>query len=97
MRNRIFILIGLLSLFIACKKSEVLDDEEMNYVRTTISLSKMRGEAKDSAALGHAQDSIYRLYKISGADYKKKTILYADDPERAAIVFRAITDSIGVR
>lgn len=89
--------IGMILFLISCKKSEVLNDEEMTYVKTTISLSKIRGEAQDSVALLHKQDSIYRLYKTSKTDYKTKTVSYADDAERAAIVFRAINDSLNVR
>ncbi len=88
----------MLLIFLAsCKKNEILDEGEMKYVKTTISLSKVRGEVKDSLSLEKKQDSVYHLYATTKVDYKKQTVGYADNPVRAAIIFRAINDSIGVR
>ena len=90
----VVILSGLL---LGCAKSEKLDEGEMNYVRTSLALTKARIASHDSVQLSTKLDSVYQKFGMSEDGYKKQTAAFAKVPDRAGIIFRAIADSMNVK
>lgn len=84
-------------LFIGCARSEKLDDDEMHYIKTTLALTKARVDARDSVQLMTKLDSVYKVFGTSKDGYKKQTMNFSNDPERAQIIFRAIGDSMNLK
>jgi len=95
MRYKILLTFGIF--FFGCARSEKLDEDEMHYVRMTLSLTKARIESRDSLQLIEKLDSVYKKLGISKDSYKKQTTDFSNDPERAAIIFRAIADSMNLK
>jgi len=91
----VFVFIGLLD--IACSKSEKLDTEEMQYVKTTIAITNARIASKDSIEFTRKIDSVYKKFGTSKDDYIKTTTNFSQQPDRAGIVFRAIADSLNIK
>lgn len=89
-------LIGL-ALLIGCAKSENLDDSELEYVRLSVALGKIKASANDSADHARLRDSVFKAFGTNREDYTKRTESFSDKADRAAIVFRAIGDSLGIR
>jgi hypothetical protein len=89
-------LIGLLALC-SCKKNENLSPDELQYVKTTLSLVKTKAVAKDSLGLVRLQDSVYKTSGIARAEYEKRTLSFAANAERGELVFRAIGDSLKIK
>jgi hypothetical protein len=98
-RSKIHVLglFGILGLLAGCAKSEKLDDNEMQYVKNTIMIAKVRTVAHDSVQLATKLDSIYKKLGLTKESYLKQTTDFAKEPDRAAIVFRAIADSLNVK
>jgi hypothetical protein len=86
-------LIGL----IGCAKSEKLDEDELRYVKTTIAITNARVASRDSAQFTAKLDSVYKKLGTTKDDYIKETTNFAQQPDRAGIVFRAIADSLNVK
>jgi hypothetical protein len=89
----------LLALFfsLGCSKSELLDDDELEYVHLTVALAKAKAVAKDSAQHRHLRDSLFNAFGTTKAAYTAKTESFTEEPERTAIIFRAIGDSLKIR
>jgi thiamine biosynthesis lipoprotein ApbE len=81
----------------ACARSEKLDDNEMQYVKMTISLTKARIASRDSLQLQTKLDSVYKKFESSKELYKKRSDDLGKDPERAGIIFRAVADSLNIK
>jgi hypothetical protein len=96
MRFKLFIALAFF-FFFGCARSEKLDDDEMHYVQTTLALTKARVESRDSVQLIHKLDSVYKAFGTSKDGYKKQTMGFSNDPERAQIIFRAIGDSMNLK
>jgi hypothetical protein len=92
-----FGLLIIAGLFFGCAKSEKLDDDEMQYVKVSLSLTKARIASHDSLQLITKLDSVYKKFGTSEAEFKKQTIAFAKEPDRAGIIFRAIADSMNVK
>jgi hypothetical protein len=92
-----FGLIFLLGFCIGCEKSEKLDENEMHYVFTTIALTKARIASHDSVQLTTKLDSVYKKFGTNEVTFKKQTTDFAQQPDRAGIIFRAIADSMNVK
>jgi hypothetical protein len=80
-----------------CAKSEKLDDNEMQYVKTTIAITKARIASHDSLQLAGKLDSVYKKFSTTKENYSKQTSDFSKEPDRAGIVFRAIADSLNVK
>jgi len=93
----IICLLGLISPIMGCAKSEKLDDDEMHYVQTTIALTRARVASHDSVQLTSKLDSVYKKFGTSKDDYTQRTTDFAQKPDRAGIIFRAIADSLNVK
>ena len=89
--------IVLVGLFFSCAKSEKLGDDEMHYVLTTLAMTKARIASHDSVQLSAKLDSVYKKFGTSEDGYKKQTTAFAKEPDRAGIIFRAISDSMNVK
>ena len=96
MRYKFILSLTLLSIF-GCAKSEKLDDNEMNYVQITLALTKARVSSYDSVQLITKLDSVYKKFGITKEEYKKRTTDFANDPQRAQIIFKAIGDSMNLK
>ena len=92
-----FGLIVLAGLLLGCAKSEKLDDDELQFVKTTLALTKARIASHDSIQLGTKLDSVYKKFGITEEAYKKQTTALAKVPDRAGIIFHAIADSMNVK
>ena len=92
-----FALVVLLSLFLVCAKSEKLDENEMQYVFTTVSLTKARIASHDSVTLLKKLDSVFSIYGTTKESYMRQTTEFVNLPNRAGIIFRAIADSLNVK
>ena len=91
---------GLLCLAIflcCCAKSEKLDEEELHYVTTTIAITQARIASQDSIQFTVKLDSVYKKFGTSKDNYIKETTNFAQQPDRAGIVFRAIADSLNIK
>jgi hypothetical protein len=82
---------------VACGGKPTLNDEDTDYVRTTLDLLRTRANfipTEDSTQIKQSLDSVYRRHHTSAADYKAKTVALADDAKRTEAIFGAINDSI---
>ncbi|MDP4235969.1 MAG: hypothetical protein Q8919_05935 [Bacteroidota bacterium] len=80
-----------------CARSEKLDSDEMNYVQMTLALTRARVAAHDTIRLRSNLDSVFKKYGTSKTDYTNRTMELGKDAGRAAIIFRAIADSLNVK
>jgi len=96
MLSKRLLLLGLF-LFVGCAPSENLNDDEMQYVRTTLAITKARIASHDSVQLVTKLDSVYKKFGTNKEGYQKKTVDFAKIPDRAGIIFRAIADSLNIK
>jgi hypothetical protein len=93
-----YLLYFLLSaLAIGCSDHPSLNDQDTDYVRTTLDLLKTRANfipTEDSIHIKLSLDSVYHRHRTSAADYKAQTLVLTDDPKKAEVIFGAINDSI---
>jgi hypothetical protein len=82
---------------IGCAKSEKLDSDELQYVKTSIAITNARFASRDSTQLAKKLDSVYKKLETSKESYIEQTTNFSKDPDRASIVFRAIADSLNVK
>jgi hypothetical protein len=92
-----FVAASVLVFLLGCAKSEKLDDEELEYVHLTVALSKAKALAEDSSDHARLRDSILRAYGTTKDAYTVRTESMTENPERTAIIFRAIGDSLRIR
>ena len=95
-KKRYIGLIGLL-LMLGCAKSEKLDETEMQYVKMTLAIANARAASHDSLELTRKLDSVYKKFATSKELYTKQTTGFAQVPDRAQIIFRAISDSLNIK
>jgi hypothetical protein len=82
----------------SCKGKPAIDDDDKEYIRTTIDLLRTRahfGPQTDSAHIVMSLDSVYRRHHTTRDAYTKETSALAGDPKHAELVFNAINDSVG--
>ena len=96
MQYKLILSLAILSL-IGCARSEKLDDDEMHYVQTTMALTKVRIDSRDTVQLIVRLDSVYKAFGTSKEAYKKRTTDFSNDPERAQVIFKAIGDSMNLK
>lgn len=96
MRIAIFFVLAA-SLLQGCAKSENLNDEEIEYVKLSAALGKIKAFANDSAHHHRLRDSVLTAYNTTLGAYTAKTESLTETPERTSIIFRAIADSLGIR
>jgi hypothetical protein len=88
----------LLALALGCSDHSSLNDQDTDYVRTTLDLLKTRANfipTEDSTHIKLSLDSVYRRHHTSAANYKAQTLAFVDDPKKAEAIFGVINDSIG--
>ena len=83
--------------FLGCAKSEKLNEEEIEYVKLSVALGKVRAFANDSAHHHRLRDSVLTAYQTTLNAYTAKTESLTETPDRTATIFRAIADSLGIR
>ncbi len=83
--------------FLSCARSEKLDDDELQYVQTTMALTKARIDSHDTIKLVRKLDSVFKAFGTSKEAYKKRTADFSTDPGRAQIIFKAIGDSMNLK
>ena len=84
-------------LLLGCARSEKLDEDEMHYVLTTMALTKVRVDSRDTVQLIVRLDSVYKAFGTSKEAYKKRTADFSNDPGRAQIIFKTIGDSMNLK
>ncbi len=92
-----YILVLSVLLVISCGGKPSLNDEDTDYVRTTLDLLRTRANfipTEDSTQIKLSLDSVYRRHHTSAADYKAKTVALANDAKRTEAIFGVINDSI---
>jgi hypothetical protein len=83
-----------------CKSRKSLSDEELDYVQTSIEILHVKATlpaGTDSNAVRAALAPVYKKHQTSEAQYKKQTRGFAEDPARAAVLIKAIRDSVGMQ
>ena len=78
-------------------ESEQLNDDELEFVNISVTLGKIKATARDSAEHTRLRDSIYRAFSTTHEAFQARTEAMTDRPERTAIIFRAIGDSLEIR
>jgi hypothetical protein len=79
----------------ACRGDAVFTDmSDSTYVRTMAALRRLPiGGAADNDARVRQRDSILKAYGVTAKQLEDVAIRLADDPARAAVIFRAIENS----
>lgn len=102
MRSKVALTIGVMGFcsMIGCKAKPSLSTEDTRYVRTTIGLMRLRSELRppvDSTDLARRLDSVYRVFSTSKQAYLNETSQLGTNVPRAAAVYAAIKDSLGIK
>jgi hypothetical protein len=94
---RYFILVLSVLCVVACGGKPTLNEEDTDYVRTTLDLLRTRANfipMEDSTSIKLSLDSVYRRHHTSAEAYKTQTVALSDDPKHTEAIFGAINDSI---
>ena len=84
----------------SCRPKPALTDADHAFIATTLDLMRVRaavGLIVDSAAQTARIDSVYRVHHTTKAAYLSLTAEIGRDAERTDLVYKAISDSIGIK
>lgn len=91
--SRRFTLIALLLLLstTACRRDPVFREmSDSTYIRTMVALRRLPIGAVDTVSRARQRDSVLRVYGVTAAQLESVAVRLAEDPARAAVIFRAI-------
>lgn len=83
---------------ISCSKKPSLSSEDVEYVRTSVDLMRIRASmapGTDSATVKYKVDSVCHVHHTTRGGYLTYTKEIGSDPKRADMIYNAINDSTG--
>src|ERR1051325_4810565 len=88
-----------LSLVLGCKSKPKLTTDDVQYIRTTIALMRVRVQLQpsDSMVVSQKIDSVYHAFSTSKQAYTAATSRLSTDEKHATLVYQAIKDSLGIK
>ncbi|MDP4289352.1 MAG: hypothetical protein Q8922_15665 [Bacteroidota bacterium] len=91
---------AVLLIIFGCKGKPSLSSDDARYVRTTLSLIRLRGSltpTSDTIETKRRLDSLYKDFGTSKDKYLAESKSIGGDAARAGMVYTAIRDSLGVK
>jgi hypothetical protein len=74
-----------------CRSDPVFTDmSDSTFVRTMVALRKLPIGSADTATRARQRDSVLNVFGVTAAQVESTTLRLADDPARAASIWRAI-------
>ena len=75
----------------ACSRDAVFTEmSDSTYIKTMVALRKLPIGQVDTVARSRQRDSILKAFDVTAAQMESVAVRLANDPARAAVIFRAI-------